>query len=172
MLAALDRAGAGDDDHLVASHRHGVTRGSDLDDRSIRHEVAGGELEGLQDSNALGDSRQRLEHSRVGDPAVVPDDADDRPLLSSREVRRETELLDPGFDSLDLRVGSAHLHHDDHAREDLRSLPPLRLGEGRGEGALLPLPPGEGRGEGVFPRAAECCVAGRSGRNNSPALPR
>src|SRR6202022_83295 len=121
-------------------------------------EVAGGELEGLQDSNALGDSGQGLEHSRFGDPAIVPDDPDDRPLLSAREVRREAELLDPGFDSLDLRVGSAHLHYDNHAWEDLRSLLPRALGEGRGEG--------------VFLRAAERGFAGRSGRNNTPALPR
>ncbi len=109
LLAALHRAGAGHHHQLRPANRNAV----DLDDRVLRVKVAAGKLEWAQDRHGALDPVHALNLLAVQRPAVA-DDADDGALLSLRDVRLASHLLDAHGHVGDLVLGCPWFHDDDH----------------------------------------------------------
>src|SRR5206468_1606676 len=109
LLLALDGAGAGDRDEAAAADLDAA----DGDDRVLGVRLARDELVRLRDADRLLDAREDLELARV-EGAGVPGDPDGRALLARDHVRLEPEEPDLLEDAVDLGLGAAGLHDDEH----------------------------------------------------------
>ena len=81
--------------------------------RSFGRSWRGGELEGLEDRDDLGDAVVALE-AEAGDVLAVADRADHRHLLPARGMGSSAAGLDAGDDGLHLLLGGRRFHHDHH----------------------------------------------------------
>ncbi len=110
LLAALDRARAGDQAEVVAADPPAV----DLDHGPLALlELRRGELVRLQDRDQVVDPVVALEPER-GDPVAVADRPDHGQQLALREVGRTADLLDSLDDVGDLLLRRPLFHHDHH----------------------------------------------------------
>src|SRR5262249_23683362 len=109
LLAALDRAGAGDDADVAGAD----LEAQDLDARRLLLDLGAGHLVGGQDRDHLFDPVGELQ-GLLGPVPLLPQRGHDGQLGADDDVGPEAEALDALDDVVDLRLARPRVHDDDH----------------------------------------------------------
>src|SRR6266849_3194054 len=112
LFAGLDGARAGGDDDFVAADFYAA---AEIDDGAFGLELAAGELEGLRDAHDFAHAVEELEIAMI-EIAVHADGAEDGVGFAGGAMHVEAAGDEAVDDVLDLGVGGALLHYDDHVR--------------------------------------------------------
>ena len=115
LLFGFDSAGTGDHGDMLAADEDVAGRSGDTDDGVFLLNVAGDELVGLGDGDALDDAGEGFKSAEI-DSAGVAGDADGGAAGTGDGVSLETEGFDALADGADLLFGGIGLHDDEHGR--------------------------------------------------------
>src|SRR6266446_1133659 len=142
LLAGLDGARAGGDDNFVATDFYAA---AEIDDGAFGLELAAGELEGLGDAHDFAHAVEQLEIAMI-EIAVHANGAEDGVRFAGGAMHIEAAGDEAVDDVLDLGVGGALLHYDDHVRclvpfHRSKDRPLQKLRPGRAEARPLQIEP-------------------------------
>src|SRR6266478_8373311 len=112
LLARLDGARTGSDYDLIAADFYAA---AEIDDGAFGLELAAGKLEGLGDAHDFAHAIEELEIAMI-EIAVDADGAEDGVGFAGGAMHVEAAGDEAIDDVLDLGVGGAFLHYDDHVR--------------------------------------------------------
>ena len=133
LFARFDGAGTGGDDDFIAADFYAA---AEIDDGAFGLELAAGELERLRDAHDFAHAVEQFEIAMI-EIAVHADGAEDGVRFAGGAMHVEAAGDQAVDDVLDLGVGGAFLHDDDHGAGPVPFVCPILHAKCRAEARRL-----------------------------------